>query len=252
MQPELKSPWIAFARRIPEPRIRLLCFPYAGGGAGIYRGWAQLLPADVEVLPVELPGRAGRFREPALSSVSALIAAAGPALEPFLDRPYALFGHSMGAVLAFELAGWARRRGLPSPCRLFVSARRAPHLPDNDKPPMHDLPDDEFKSRLRELNGTPEEVLEHPELMEMMLPLLRADFTVVETYEHQEGEPFSCPISALGGLRDEEVSRDHLAEWRRYTAAEFSLRMFPGDHFYLQPDRHALLTAVAQDLAQQR
>lgn len=243
-----RNPWIAHARPNPRARLRLFCFPYAGGSAAIYRGWGERLPADVEVLPVELPGRASRFREPACRHLDEVVEQVAEGIGPQLDKPFAFFGHSMGALIAYELARYLRRQGGAAPAWLWVSARRAPHLPVEDEP-VHDLPEPEFLDRLRDLNGTPEEVLEHPELMQMMIPLLRADFEVNETYEFKEEPPLPVPISALGGLGDEEVTREHLEAWRRHTAAAFSLRMFPGDHFYLNDHRSSLLLAVAQDLA---
>lgn len=242
-----RNPWIAHARPNPRARLRLFCFPYAGGSAAVYRGWGELLPPDVEVLPVELPGRASRFREPPFRRLDELVEKVAEALSSELDRPYAFFGHSMGALISFELARRLRELGAEGPLWVFVSARRAPHFPSDDDP-VHALPEPEFLDKLRELNGTPEEVLQHPELMQMMIPLLRADFEVNETYELEPGEPLACPVSALGGLGDEEVTREHLEGWRQYTRAGFSLRMFPGDHFYLEAHRQPLLQAVAQDL----
>lgn len=242
-----RNPWIAHARPNREGRLRLFCFPYAGGSAAIYRAWADRLPPEVEVLPVELPGRASRFREPLLKSIPEVVEKAAEALLPLFDRPVALFGHSMGAVIAFEMARYLRRHERAAPRWLFVSGRRAPHLPELDEP-MWDLPDEEFMVRLRDLNGTPEEALQHPELMQMMQPLLRADFQVVETYELTPEEPLSCPVSALGGLADEDVSREDLAAWSRHTTGPFSLRMFQGDHFFLNKVQSQLLQAVAQDL----
>lgn len=239
-----KDPWIAHYRPNRAARMRLFCFPYAGGSAMTYRGWSDELPPEVEVLPVELPGRASRFREPAFRRVTDLVAAAADALAHRLDRPYAFFGHSMGSLIAFELARELRRRGIDTPRVLFASARRAPDVPFQEKA-VHALPEDEFIVRLRELNGTPEEVLEHPELMEMMLPLLRADFEINETYEYRPEEPLAASIHALGGLADSGVSREHLEAWRPHGRGEFSLRMFPGDHFYLNSDRRMLFSVLA-------
>jgi medium-chain acyl-[acyl-carrier-protein] hydrolase len=206
-----------------------------------------MLPPDVEVLPVELPGRASRFREPPFRRLDELVEKVAEVLSSELDRPYAFFGHSMGGLISFELARRLRELGAEGPLWVFVSARRAPQFPSDDDP-VHALPEPEFIAKLRELNGTPEEVLQHPELMQMMIPLLRADFEVNETYEFEPGEPLACSISALGGLGDEEVTREHLEGWRRHTRGGFSLRMFPGDHFYLEAHRQPLLQAVAQDL----
>lgn len=248
MPPAARNPWIVFAHRVPAPRWRLFCFPYAGGASGIFRGWGELLPASFEVIAVELPGRASRFREAPCRSVAEAVAGAGEAITPLLDRPFAFFGHSLGVLLAFELARWLRREGRPQPRRLFLSARRPPHLPD-DEQAMTGLSDEEFLARLRELNGTPEEALQHPELMRMLLPTLRADFEMVDSYRLAPEAPLAVPLAAWGGLADPEVSREQLEAWRPYTSASFSLRMFPGDHFYLHHQRPALLEAIAQDLA---
>jgi surfactin synthase thioesterase subunit len=248
--PESKParPWIAHAQLNPRARLRLFCFPYAGGNAALYRRWHQELPPDVEVLPVELPGRGSRFRDPPFNHLGPLVEALVPALSSLMDMPCAFFGHSMGALISFELARELRRRGLPQPTQLFVSARRAPHVPDDD-PPIHDLPEPEFVEELRTLNGTPEEVLQHPELMNLMIPLLRADFAINETYAFASDMPLDSPIHVFGGLEDEEVNREQLGAWEEHTTAGFKLRMFPGDHFFISGAAHAaLLRSLYEDL----
>lgn len=227
----------------------MFCFPYAGGGASIYRGWAAALPADLEVCPVQLPGRESRLRDQPFDRLGPLIEAAADALGPHFGVPFVFFGHSMGAMIAFELARELRRRGRPLPLHLFVAGRRAPQLPAREEP-IHDLPDEEFFEELRRLNGTPEEVLQHAELMRLLTPILRADFAVNETYELTPEEPFDFGISAFGGLGDEEVTREDLAAWQAHTRGRFRLRMLPGDHFFLHSARDLILEAAARDLAE--
>lgn len=243
------NPWLAYVKPRPEARLRLFCFPYAGGAASIYRTWSDDLPAEIEVCPVQLPGREGRIRQSAFTRMDDLVEAADEGLAEELDRgPHAFFGHSMGAVIAYELARRRRRAGRSEPRHLIVSARSAPTVEDSEEP-IHDLPPERFRERLRDLNGTPAEVLDHPELMELVEPLLRADFEVNETYEHRPGETLSCPLTALGGLRDEEVPREELEEWRTLTTGAFRLHMLPGDHFFLNGEgRHETLSLVARHL----
>ncbi len=244
------KPWIFFRQPNPRARLRLFCFPYAGGGASIYRQWGKsLAAAEIEVLPVQLPGRESRLMERPFVSFEPLIDSLIPALSPFMDQPFAFFGHSLGAAIVFELAHQLRLEGRQEPLALLVSGRRAPHLPDDD-PPMYGLPEAEFKAKLRELDGTPEAVLENPELMALMLPLLRADFELIETYTPGERPPLAVPMFAYGGLEDPEVERQHLEAWQVVSQARFRLRMFPGDHFFLHPQMDRLLAAVAADLAQ--
>ncbi|HVT57686.1 MAG TPA: thioesterase domain-containing protein [Thermoanaerobaculia bacterium] len=227
----------------------MLCFPYAGGGASAYRGWPGALPAGVEICPVQLPGRESRLREPPFDRLEPLVRTLADVLEPHLELPFVFFGHSLGALVSFELARELRRRGGPMPLHLFASGRRAPQVPAREED-IHDLPEPEFIARLRELNGTPEEVLQHDELMCLLSPLLRADFAVNETYVHEAAEPLDCGISAFGGLGDEEVTREDLLEWREHTRGAFRLRMLPGDHFFLHSARGHLLEAVTRDLAE--
>jgi medium-chain acyl-[acyl-carrier-protein] hydrolase len=177
------------------------------------------------------------------------VAAAAARLAPLLNKPFAFFGHSMGALISYELARHLRRTGAPLPAHLFVSGHGAPHLPDRN-PPLHALPQAQFVEKLRELNGTPEEVLRHPELLELLIPILRADFAVCETYVHAPEPPLDCPISAFSGLGDEYVNREELEGWREQTTGRFSVRLFPGDHFYLNTARPYLLQALARELEQ--
>jgi medium-chain acyl-[acyl-carrier-protein] hydrolase len=241
--------WLAYREVNPRARLRLFCFPYAGGGASAYRGWAGALPADVEVCPVQLPGRESRLREPAFDRLAPLVQELAGALRAHRDLPFAFFGHSMGALISFELARELRRRGEPLPLHLFLSARRAPQVPPREED-IHDLPEPEFLAKLRELNGTPEEVLQHAELMRLLMPVLRADFSVNETYRFEPEAPLAPGMSVFGGLGDEEVTRDDLALWGEHTRGPFRLRMLPGDHFFLHAARDLIAESMARDLAE--
>jgi medium-chain acyl-[acyl-carrier-protein] hydrolase len=241
--------WTPFGNRgrRGEPAVRLFCLPHAGGGASLFRTWSSALPPDIEVRAVQLPGRESRMREAPLNRLAALIPAIGHGLRPLLDRPFALFGHSMGGLLGFELARYFRQQWGKSPVRLFVAGYRAPHLPLRDMQ-LHSLPEPEFSHHLRKLGGTPAEVLDNRQLMDVVAPVLRADFEVCETYQYTPDKPLECPISAFGGLEDRMVPPADLSDWGTHTQRDFSLRLLPGNHFFVRSAPRALLEAVARDL----
>jgi medium-chain acyl-[acyl-carrier-protein] hydrolase len=244
-----QTPWITFPKPNPAARLRLFCFPYAGGGASIYRTWANTLPPEIEVYPVQPPGRETRLRDQAFTRFPPLIESLTKAIEPHLNMPFVFFGHSMGALTCFELTRQLRRQGRPLPLHLFASGHRAPQIA-HDEDPIYHLPEEEFIQEVRSLNGTPDQVLQNEELMRLMLPLLRADFELCNTYAHDQEEPLPCPITAYGGLQDPDITRENLAAWGEQTSGQFTLRMFPGDHFYLHSSRALLLQTLAQDLMQ--
>ena len=234
----------------PDPResasLTLACFPYAGGGAGIFRGWSASLPAPIEVVAVQPPGREQRLLEPAFETLEPLVRAIVSQLAPALTRPFALFGHSLGALLAYEVAH-ALREQANDLRYLFVSGLRAPHL-RMSREPIHQLPDRSFIDAVRQLGGTPQEILSHAELMELLLPPLRADIAMYETYAPRGRPPLTCPITAFGGVSDPDVTAADLAAWRDHTTGEFTLQLFAGDHFYLRTSQEALLAAISQRL----
>ncbi len=237
----------------PQPQanaaLRLFCFPYAGGGAAAFVPWRRLLPPSVALHVVQLPGRESRLREPAYRRMGPLVDALTPALAPLIDRPYAFFGHSMGALIAFETARVLRRSGAQLPAALLISGRRAPHLPERTSP-MHPLDDAAFVQAMTvRYNGIPRLILDEPELMEIFLPILRADVELFETYAPADEPALDCPIVAYGGAADPQAAPDELRAWQQETTAAFRLRLFPGDHFYLQPQREALVAEVLQTLA---
>jgi medium-chain acyl-[acyl-carrier-protein] hydrolase len=236
--------WIFRPRQNSAAHLRLFCFPYAGGGASIFRNWPDALEPGVEVLAVQLPGRETRIREACYTLMSTLMPVLRQALLPYFGAPFAFFGHSVGALIAFELARQLRRQGDPAPVQLFVSGHRAPHLADRD-PPIHQLPDAQFLEELRRLKGTPKQVLENLELLDLLLPALRADFALYENHAYSPEAPLDCPISAFGGRQDQEVSREELEAWRDQTTRSFMLEMFEGDHFFLQSTQRALLQALS-------
>jgi medium-chain acyl-[acyl-carrier-protein] hydrolase len=242
-----RKAWLRFHRDDARACVRLFCFPFAGGGASLYRNWASVLPPNIAVCPLQLPGREERMREPPFTQVEPLCQAVLTAIDPLLDRPVALFGHSMGAIIAYELARALQRHGR-SPLHLFVSGQRAPHLPLG-RPVSYNLPLEAFRHRLRELNGTPEAVLQNPEMMDLLLPLLRADFELSETYRREAHAPLTCPVTAFGGIEDVEISRPDIQAWRAATVGDFRVRLFPGDHFFLQAAARDVMREIADQLA---
>jgi len=240
------TPWLAARRINKDANLRLFCFPYAGGGASIYRAWPSQLPM-VELLPVQLPARETRLKEAPFTSAASLVRAIGQALLPYLDRPFCFFGHSMGALLAFELARELRREYALSPQHVFVSGRRAPNVALQHGV-IHNLPRHTFLEKLRDLNGSLPAAFEHAELVDLLLPMLKADFAICETYEYKPQEPLDCPISAFGGLEDRYVQREHMEGWREQTRGEFKLRMLPGDHFFLHSSQSVLLQVLCREL----
>ena len=226
---------------------RLFCFTYAGGAASIYRNWSNQLPQSIEVHAVQFPGHGNRLSEPLFRRVQPLVESTAQELMPYLEGSFAFFGHSMGAIISFELAQMLRRENKPGPSHLFLSGRPSPHLTEREAP-TYDLPEPEFIEELKKMGGTPQAVLEHPELMSVLNPILRADLEVCQTYEYEPRPPLDCPITVFGGLQDEEVSREQLEGWRDYTTSSFAVRMFPGNHFYLHSAAYVLLRMIAQDL----
>jgi len=241
------TPWLALLRRNTPARLRLFCFPYAGGNASLFRTWRNNLPGTLEVCPVHLPGRGPRLSEPPLRRLSSIVAALIPALRPHMDQPFAFFGHSMGALVAFETARQLRRAYDLEPVHLFISGSNPPQLLGNRRI-TYNLPDEQFIKELQRLNGTPKAVLEHSELLKFMMEQLRADFEVVETYRYVSGPPLSCGISVFGGLGDCETNRERLTHWQEHTTGSFSVSMLPGDHFFLHTAESVLFRLLSQKL----
>lgn len=199
----------------------------------MYRAWGNYLPQDVEVVGIHLPGREALMGEPLRDSIDALASAVQAATETCLDRPFAFFGHSMGAWIAFELARTFEREGKRVPVHFFASGRRAPQILD-PRTAIHQLADEDLVNATTKLfGGIPAAVLAEPELMELLLPVLRADLTAVETYRYLPGPPFRCPLSAFGGQSDSQVSLSDLERWGEQTQLSFDVQLFPGAHFYL-------------------
>ena len=243
----MRTPWLVNQKPNRRASVRLFCFPYAGGGDSIFRSWQEGLSDRIEVCPVQLPGRGSRIAEPPYTEMDQLVRVAGQALAPHLDKPFALFGHSMGALIAFELARHLRGEYSVQPVHLFVSGRCSPQT--RSEPLDLQLFDCEFREILRRNNGTPEEALENPELMELMLPVIRADLLLCKSYIYTPGPPFSFSITAFGGLEDHGVPRYCIEGWREHTTGRFVLRMLPGDHFFLNSSRLPLVEAISKELA---
>ena len=242
------SPRLLRARWRPGVPLRMFCLPYAGGSASLFHRWPERLADLVDVGAVELPGRGRRLAEPAHERTAPLVEELLEGLRSQLDVPFVLFGHSMGALLAFELARVLRRRDGPMPRALLVSGCGAPHL-SSPRPSIHDLPADEFASALRALNGTPPEVFDHPDLLDVLMPTLRADFKLCETYAFIAEPPLDCPIVAFGGTEDTDVTLTALDAWREHSRARFTSYVCPGGHLFLQTAESWVLDLIARELA---
>jgi surfactin synthase thioesterase subunit len=224
------------------PRIALLCFPFAGGGPSMFSDWRARLAPDIGVYPVQLPGRERRLGEPPVRHLPPIVSAIVQATITQLDDtlPIALFGYSLGALVAFEVAHAMHETGRPV-LHLFVACSPAPHVPRRpNEPTVHDAPRGAFIDALRCYGGTPEDVLQSVELMQLAEPVLRADFALRETYAYRAREPLTTPITAIGGTRDPRVPVADVDAWRLHTTDAFDLRLFDGDHFLLHQETAGL------------
>ena len=234
--------WIRLLKPNPHATIRLFAFPHAGAGALAYRPWRDLLPPEIELCAIQMPGRDDRFRETPFTDVDALVSVLARALYPYeLSRPFAFYGHSMGALVAFELARALIDRYSLKPRHLFVSARNAPQVPDS-RPPLYNLQEPAFIDQLRTLNGTPEELLREPD--PMWLRTLRADFELNEAYTYRAGPPLDVPLSAFAGRGDPRVRAADMDGWREHTSSAFTFRQFDAGHFLIHDVRAEVVQAV--------
>jgi surfactin synthase thioesterase subunit len=237
--------WFPYWKPRPEAALRLFCFPFAGGSASALHRWADLGPT-VEVLAVQYPGRETRFHEPPARRVTELVEALGPAMLPLLDRPFAFFGYSLGTAISLQLAYWLRQAGAPAPRGVMMAAGVPLKL--REPRSTYTLPDPDLIAELREYGATPPEVLAHKELMEMLLPTVRADFEMLETFTAPDEAPLSVPLAVWGGTEDQRPSPQELEAWRDYTSRDFSLQLIPGGHFFLFSAADALREAMERTL----
>jgi len=241
------SRWLARPKPNGSARLRLFCFPYAGAGASIFVPWVEHLPLEVELCAIQLPGRESRYSEPSFVNLACLTQCLIPVLQPFTDIPFVFFGHSMGGLISFELARECRRERQTGPVHLMISACRAPQLPDPHPRISQEL-DPAFIDRLRQLGGTTEAVLQDSELMDLLLPVLRADFAMCEAYSYSFEDPLDCSISVFGGAEDPRVREEELSAWQFQTSGSFELHTFPGQHFYVINSQLSLLNSLSQEL----
>ena len=244
---ERVSQWVTSIKASDAVHVRVFCFPYAGAGASLFRVCAPCLPDGIELCAVQLPGREDRMTETPYRELAALVPQVVTGLGPHLDRPFALFGHSVGALVAYEVARSLCASGRP-PVHLFVSGQRAPHLPSRT-PARHALPAGEFEAALAGLDGTPADVLRHREIMAVLAPLLRADFALEETYTHEPGESLDVPMTVFGSVDDSEVNHHELDAWQVHTRQPCGVRLFHGNHFYIRENPAPIVQAIVAGLA---
>jgi len=243
------SLWMPYCEQAPAARLTLFCFHCAGSGASMFRTWRPHLPAEIDLRAVQLPGRENRLKERAYTHIEPLIDDATQALKPHLDKPFAIFGHSMGALVGFEVARRIRRSYQRDPVHLFFSSYPAGQLVQF-RQSIANLPDDEFVDRAIRYHWIPDRLLKNREWTKALSEILRADVATCESYVYQDDEPFMCPVSVFGGLEDFYVSRDELLAWQEQARGSFKLRLFPGNHSYHQDCRNRLLSTIAAELSQ--
>lgn len=240
--------WLNNVRPLEHERLRLFCFPLAGGSTSLFQSWQGFHPL-VQVAPVEFPGRASRFNELPHRRLEPLVQEVAKALTPFLDKPFAFFGHSMGALVAFELTRFLERTRAISPRCLYISGRRPPQLAEPPRRLRYDLPEQEFRGEIRGIGGIPRDFLDNASTMDMLVPIFRADLELVQTYRYAGGPLIRCPISVFSGTEDPDAGPDSGAAWRELTSGPFSIHPIPGDHFFILQSRKALLDALSREIS---
>lgn len=241
--------WFESLSTAPSPLLRLFCFPYAGGSAHVFREWQRHLGPEIDVCLVHLPGRARRTSERPYTRVRPLVEDVADVIHTQIHGPFAFYGHSMGALISFELAGELRRRSSALPIHLFLSACWAPSVV-HMHPPTFNLPDQELIAELKKLNGTPKEFFEHPDLQQAIMPMMRADFEITDMYEYLAEPPLACGISVYGGAQDGRVHPQDLTPWKLETSADCKIQLFSGDHFFIHSNKAEFIQVLRQDLLQ--
>jgi medium-chain acyl-[acyl-carrier-protein] hydrolase len=245
----LSRPAVMMPTGADAAKFRLFCLPYAGGGTLAFRGWErQLAPADIAICPIQLPGREQRFDQSAYTSLAQLIPDLAAAMQPYLHQPFIIFGYSMGALIGFELTRYLRSHYFSLPSAIIIGAANPPHW-QNPQPPLYHLSDQDLISKIQQFNGTPQAVLQNAELMALLLPLLRADFQLLETYHHTVDRPLDLPILAFGGQFDSTVTVASLLSWQQHTTIALRSQLFDGDHFFITSHHHQLLSAIGEFVA---
>ncbi|MEH2206890.1 MAG: alpha/beta fold hydrolase [Nostoc sp.] len=241
---QTNNPWFAWLDPRKDSLMRLFCFPCAGGTPSMFCNWSNQLPKHIEVVAVRLPGRDMRIKETPFSEWPLLLSAAEQALDPYLDKPFAFFGHSLGARLAYELTRRLQEKKKSLPRQLLIAGCRCPHIP-SPKPYMYDLPEQEFHECLQKMSGTPPEVLADRRLMAMLEPTIRADMKLAEVWGGTVKELLNVPIAAFSGLQDDIDPPDKMVEWKRYTSVDFTFHTLSGNHFFIRSSEALLLDLIA-------
>ncbi|WP_201373077.1 thioesterase II family protein [Ktedonobacter robiniae] len=236
--------WFSPIQVTPQTSCVLFCFPYAGGGTGIFRHWPDFLSSDILARPIQFPGREARIHEAPYTHVLPLVEAIAEAIAAQCRVPFAFFGHSMGAFLSFEVANYLHLHYQREPVHLFVSAQRAPHLPPKIPYPSSTLSDADLVDVLRQVGGIPASLFSNALLMRFLLPSIRADLAVCSDYQYKEGLPLNCPISVFGGEDDHQANFSDLEAWKRYTLGSFGMQMWKGGHFFLQQEQERLVATI--------
>ena len=241
------SDWFIKFKPKHHASIRLFCFHYAGGSALVFRDWEKDIIGDAELVAIQLPGRDNRYDEPLLCSISQVVDQLIENFNNYIYKPFVFFGHSMGALIAFEFARALRRKRISQPKHLIVAGTRAPQI-FREKQPIHDLPDVEFIKELKKYNGIPSPILYDKEFISTFLPIIRSDFCISETYEYMNEQSLNCPITALGGLIDNTFNKENLLKWKEQTIGSFKYYFLSGDHFFIKFSYKEVIKIINQTL----
>jgi surfactin synthase thioesterase subunit len=230
-------------------RVKLFCLPYAGGSVMVYSKWQKYLHDSVDTCPLELSGRGRRFEEPFYNNIEEAVSDLYQSIQDQLDNaPYVFFGHSMGSLLVYELIFKIRENKRREPLHTFISGKNPPHITENNRK-LHKLPDREFMEEIIKLGGTPNEILKEPELLSLVIPILKADYKLLETYQWTpKNDNINCGLTVFGGTEDADVNIKDLAEWRQYTSREFNLYQFGGGHFFINEKTADIVEIINQTL----
>ena len=243
--PQYSNPWLVYPQPNPQASLRIFCFHAAGTSASLFRSWVKYLSPHIELCAVQLPGRENRLREKLLTAMPPTVEILGKELLPHLQElPFALFGHSFGSILAFEFARQLRRHNLPSPVYLFVSGRQPPHFPI--RYPLHKKSNQDLLGCLEQYGGTPEVILKSPALIQLFLPIFRADLTMLETNVYVDEAPFNYPLAAFKSTDDSFVTEEELCQWSKHTHSSFNYQVFYGSHMFLKENPEPLVSTISQ------